>query len=55
LEGEELNILINNFCNYRNGAEFDAKLLNEELLNNLNVIIEKYEKNHLKDEVLLEN
>jgi hypothetical protein len=31
LEGEELNILINNFCNYRNGAKFDANLLNEEL------------------------
>jgi hypothetical protein len=44
LTGDELNLLFNNFCNFINGNGLNNELLNEELLDNLNSTIEKYEK-----------
>jgi hypothetical protein len=42
--GEELNELFDNFCNSDRGCAFNTELLNEETMDNINTIIEKYEK-----------
>jgi hypothetical protein len=41
---EELNELIENFCNSDRGYSFNTGILNEETMDNINTIIEKYEK-----------
>jgi hypothetical protein len=41
---KELNELIDNFCNSDRGYNFNTDLLNEETMDIINTIIEKYEK-----------
>jgi hypothetical protein len=44
LIGEELNELIEKFCNSDRGYNFNTDLLNEKTIDNINTIIEKHEK-----------
>jgi hypothetical protein len=44
LAGNDLNELFNNFCNFNNGYGFNTNMLNEEILDNINIAIEKHEK-----------
>jgi hypothetical protein len=42
--GEEFNELFDNFCNTDCGYNFNTGLLNEEIMDNINTIIERHEK-----------
>jgi hypothetical protein len=44
--GEEFNELFDNCCNTHRGYNFNTELLNGETMDNINIIIEKHEKEH---------
>jgi hypothetical protein len=42
--GSEFEELFNNFCDTDRGLNFNTELLNEEIMDNIDAIIEKHEK-----------
>jgi hypothetical protein len=50
---EELNELFDNFCNNNRGYNFNTELINEEMMDKINTVIEKYEKEPFRDGIII--